>query len=944
MKKLTKFLKILLITLLILFTLIIGSLFAIPYFFKDEILAKVKTELNNSVNAEVNFQDFSLSMFKHFPSLTVELKGLNVKGKNQFANDTLLSLDNFYIDLGLGGVLKGEAEVVAVILDRPVIKARVLEDGRANWEITLPSDKKEVLSVAKTNNKQKKKDIKIKKSAPIESINKTTDTHTKTSKASEEKIKNTLQKRPKENTVKVKNRKEKSKNFKIKLKKFAIQNAQIVYDDKSSKMHTSIDKINLTIKGDLSEEITELDIDFNIGDLDFNQAGVNMAKDMTFSFVAGIGVNLSDTSKMVFTFKENRLSISQLGLGFNGTVAMQGDNIDLDLTYETKETKFIDVLALVPSTFMKNLEELKTSGQFKIGGFAKGTLNIVKEQYPAFALNFMVKNGLIKYPDLSKSLNSIDINIDVNNKGRDLDYTLVNISKFNFKLGESPFKSKFKASTLISNPTFSGDLDGDINLSTMKDAVPMENLKLLGQLTTKMRFAANMKQIENEEFDKIEAYGNLKLNDFVFSYDSLPIPNDVTIPKANINFSPNKLSLSKLLVKIGNSDFDIKGDITKLLPFVFNKGNLLAKLNYKSKHIDGNDFIIPDPKVKDEDKSIILVKNVNVNGNFVIKPFPSIDTSKKQHTTPQPTEIPENIYAKVKTSVEKVQFDSLLITKIGGDVVVDKKQAKLKNFLLYMLDGSVLMNGGFSTKDKWNPSADFKLNIKEIDIQKTAKTFTSVKAMMPIAKSCHGKVSIDFNVKTKLDTAFSPVLNSVNGKGKLKSKQINLSKSKILDKVAKQLKNDKFRKIEAKNLNISFKIVNGDIIVSPFEVKQWNSNMIVGGTQSLDQTIDFDIKYDIAREDLGAEANKSLSKISALTGGFSDALIGKRIKVDTKVVGTSKDPKVKLVFGKSDSSKGDNKKTEDKVIKEVQDLLKDKKKLKELEKAGKKLLKDLKLW
>lgn len=938
MKKLKKFFKILLITILILFVLVIGALFAIPYFFKDEILAKVKTELNNNVNANVEFENFNLSLFTHFPSLTIELEGLSVKGKGDFADEDLLTLKSFYVDLGLRGVIKGESEVRAIVLDSPVIHAKVLENGKANWDIAPQTDEAKPKPTPAP-------EVPEAKPAPKKPATPKPKTNTeKREPVSKPKVEKPKAKKPPTVVFENEDEVKKSDDFKVKLEKFQIKDAQIIFDDKSSKMYASINDLNLIVKGSLSEAVNDVDIDFKISEIDFIQDGATMAKNMSFSFIAGITVDMSDSTKMVVNFRENKLSVSKLGFGFDGMVAMAGDDVDMNLTFYTKDTKFKDVLAMVPKQFMKDLAGLKTSGEFGINGFAKGNFNSVREIYPAFALNFFVNNGFIQYPDLPKSVNGINIDLKVKNRGGDLDYTLVNIDKFDFKLGESPFKSSFKASNVISNPTFSGKLDGDIDLSTMKDAVPMKNLKLLGRITTNMNFTADMKQVEAKDYENIDAKGNLKMKNFVFSYDSLPVPNDIEIPVANIDFNPKKLNLSTLKIKIGKSDFDFKGEVTQFIPFVFNKGSVKAKLNYKSKHIDASDLMAEDPKAKPEDKSVIKVDNLNIAGDFVVKPFPPADTTKPAAVEPQPVEIPENIYAKVKTNIEKIQFDSLYITKTSGNIVVDKKQARLNNLLLHMLKGSVLMNGRFSTVDKWNPDADFKLNVKDVDIQTTGKTFNSVKAMMPIVKSCHGRVSMDLNVKTKLDTAFSPVLNTVNGKGKLMSDQVNLSESKILDQVAKQIKNDKFRKIEAKNLNVSFKIVNGDIIVSPFDIKQWNSKMTISGTQSLDQTIDFDIRYDIAREDLGGEANKGLSKLAALTGGLSDALIGKRIKVDTKVVGTSTKPKVKLVFKKSKSDskaakKERNKKVKKAAEKELRSILKDKKKQKELEKKGKELLK-----
>ena len=47
--------------------LIIITLIVVPMLFKDEMLTKVKEEINNNVNAKVEFTDFKLSLIKSFP-------------------------------------------------------------------------------------------------------------------------------------------------------------------------------------------------------------------------------------------------------------------------------------------------------------------------------------------------------------------------------------------------------------------------------------------------------------------------------------------------------------------------------------------------------------------------------------------------------------------------------------------------------------------------------------------------------------------------------------------------------------------------------------------------------------------------------------------------------------------------------------------------------------
>ena len=98
-----KILKILGITLLAIIVIII----ILPFAFKGKIEEKVKEEVNNSLNAKVNWTGYGLSLFRSFPDFSVKLTGLTVVGIDEFEEDTLLNMKTFYASINLMSVFSG---------------------------------------------------------------------------------------------------------------------------------------------------------------------------------------------------------------------------------------------------------------------------------------------------------------------------------------------------------------------------------------------------------------------------------------------------------------------------------------------------------------------------------------------------------------------------------------------------------------------------------------------------------------------------------------------------------------------------------------------------------------------------------------------------------------------------------------------------------------------
>ena len=119
-----------------LFALIILA-FLLPVFFKGKIVRIVKEEINKGIAAKVDFKDVNLSLFRHFPKLSIGLEDISITGLNEFSKDTLLSASTIDASVNIMSLFGGdEMKVYGVYLESPRIHALVNKKGQANWEIT----------------------------------------------------------------------------------------------------------------------------------------------------------------------------------------------------------------------------------------------------------------------------------------------------------------------------------------------------------------------------------------------------------------------------------------------------------------------------------------------------------------------------------------------------------------------------------------------------------------------------------------------------------------------------------------------------------------------------------------------------------------------------------------------------------------------------------------
>ena len=94
MKKALKIIGFVILTIIIL-------LVAAPFVFESQLKDMVKKTMNNNLNAQVDFQDIDLSMFRSFPQATLVIEDLSVINNEPFKGDTLALGDEATLEMSI---------------------------------------------------------------------------------------------------------------------------------------------------------------------------------------------------------------------------------------------------------------------------------------------------------------------------------------------------------------------------------------------------------------------------------------------------------------------------------------------------------------------------------------------------------------------------------------------------------------------------------------------------------------------------------------------------------------------------------------------------------------------------------------------------------------------------------------------------------------------------
>lgn len=541
-----KILRVLGFTLLI----IMGFLIALPFFLENKIADIIKNKVNQNINATLNFNDAQLSLFKSFPDVYLDLKGVTLINNAPFAGDTLFSAADIGLELSLKEVFKSADEPIGIkklFLDGARLNIKVNDTGLANYDIVLEGEKPQKIT------------------PPDE-----------------------------------------ESSFSFNLQEYALTNAEVIYHDFNSGIHLNISEMNHSGTGNLSLNTSELKTNTKAL-VSFKIDSTQYLSNNSLALDALIGIDLQQNT---YTFLENSALINQLPLVFDGFIQVNEDHQNIDVSFKTPSSEFKNFLALFPEGYSTNLDGVTTTGNFEIMGQFKGIVD--DDHIPMFMIRMHSEDASFKYSDLPKSVDHVFIEMEILNETGITEDTHIAIDQMQFQIDEDRFNLNAKINELLGNTKVTLNANGKINLAHIAEAYPMpNNYPLTGVLTAAIKTDFDMASLENHDYQNTKTTGEASVSGFYYETEELKNPVDITMAK--LTFSPSLVSLDAFEGTMGQTDFSARGTLTNALGYVFNNEDLEGRFELKSNVFAVDDFVVEEGEVlKTEEKSQGTTERIRV--------------------------------------------------------------------------------------------------------------------------------------------------------------------------------------------------------------------------------------------------------------------------------------------------------------------------------------------
>ncbi|WP_228409791.1 AsmA-like C-terminal region-containing protein [Chryseobacterium sp. T16E-39] len=856
---------------------ILFLMFIIPILFPGTISQQVKIFANKHLAGKLDYKKTHLSFFKHFPSLTVSVDQLVLKGSKPFQEDTLLAAKEVAVGINLKNL----------IFDREVkIDEIYVTDADANVFVNSKGEANYNVYVSKPSGK------------------------------------------PKDTT-------EQGASIKLDLIKF--RNWNIKYNDHAARILVDAKGLNYTGKGGFSKDIFDLKTNLEINKVDFALNRIYYAKQKSLRADLITRIN---TNALTFVLRKNELKINDLPLKFTGSLSILKDGYNLDINAASEKTTIRDMISVLPPQYLDWAKDTKIEGNSDLFFSLKGRFSEPKKLKPRLKARLLVKDGFVSNGKAPVPMNNLNMDLNVDLPSLDTEQLNLNLRNLSFDLGRNNTFRAVVRTKGLKEMQVNANVKGAVDLQTLDQALGLKNIDVRGLMDTNIK-ANGIFSLDKKLFPKTDGYLHLKngwlktkyypnaiqninlvaninntdgtfrslgvkLDPFSFDFEGNPVyvsadlhdfedllykvkakgvlnvgriykvfakkgfdvsglimadlslngrqsyattgqyskldnkgtlilknikattaylPKSFYIKEGNFQFENEKMWFRKFLATYGKSDFALNGYLLNTINyFIERKGTLHGKFDLNSNYILIDEFMA----LKDGDN---IDKSIEVE-------YAKVENPKSSGVVI----IPKNLDVSLEARARKVEFKGLDLNHLQGLASVNAGQVYLKNTSFDIIGSRMDIDARYMDESPLTANYDIALKVKDFDVQRAYKEIDMVREMVTAAKNVKGIVSLDYKLKGDFDKNMRPIYPSLEGGGIVNLRDVEVKNLKMLSVIGDNVGANAFNNPDMKGVNIETVIKNNLIHVDKFTFKVSVLRPSISGTTSFNGLLDLRVR------------------------------------------------------------------------------------------------------
>lgn len=420
------------------------------------------------LNAEVNCESIDITFFGTFPDLGIKMNNGSIVHSvstdslhQPSAQDTLLVFETGIISLNPGAFIFNKKVILHKFeIENADVYAFVNADGKANWDIMIPSE--EVVEQPEDD-----------KPFDMPELN---------------------------------------------IKEIRLKDVRVTYDDLQQDIFVLVDSVRMRLDGNMSKARANLNLAFRTSGITSYYQGQTYSNELPFSIYTRLN---RDRIKKTLVLDKGAINVGILKLRTEGNIIRnteaQGADVDIDFTLNASSLS--DIVDMIPEHISDIKNQIVANGDIQSNGKITGLLN--KDNYPLLKLSVQLSNGKIamkQHKDIPVA-EKIKLDFETSLYFSGTQPSTIKLNEFSASSASSTINIKGNFNNLFTKPFIDTQANAKIDFTQLSKSFPfLEGVNMGGMIDFDISAKSLLDDIQSLNLGKININGNANIRSLFFNH------------------------------------------------------------------------------------------------------------------------------------------------------------------------------------------------------------------------------------------------------------------------------------------------------------------------------------------------------------------------------------------------------------------------------------------
>lgn len=301
---------------------------------------------------------------------------------------------------------------------------------------------------------------------------------------------------------------------------------------------------------------------------------------------------------------------------------------------------------------------------------------------------------------------------------------------------------------------------------------------------------------------------------------------DISIPAIQFDYSNRDFAIQESRIRLGNSDFQLKGDIKDIHKFVSGQGLLTGELEFVSQTTDVNQLMDLVSGLGSSAEELVEEDNVAVE-----------ETDSVQES--MPFIVPKGVDLTLHTRIERALVGEQVATNLGGNLYV-KDGVLILEEMGFICDAARLQLTAMYKSPRPNHLyVGLDYHMTDIQIEELIKMIPQVDSVLPMLRSFRGKGEFHLAAETNLNRDYAVKWSTLRGAASVQGKDLVLLDGETFSQIAKLMLFKKKTENKIDSISAEATVFRNEVDIFPFMVSMDKYKVALGGRHNLDMTFNY---------------------------------------------------------------------------------------------------------